>query len=318
MRISSLFIILGLALLSSSVYAEGGMTYEKYKENASEFCDNPAEWWNDKASGWANLARLPVYARLDPPTILSTMDNIRANESLPELQARLARDLDINRIGLFDGFKTLEVARIQYRNAMDHTFACAVLANKVQTLTTLQKVIWERLWNRSSELQNKLSQEARRMSTIMSDQLKDCASDNESSYTPIAKKLVNTSTLQYCHYSRYLEYLNSNLVADSTWIATLESSLRTQSGWVLPTNTIEWAQSLARKQSAIQKELAKAQRTLPRAFDAFLEMQRTYKIHILLVIIQDDYIKLRDNMSRYMSAVSQLFEKANNAQSPNK
>ena len=51
---------------------------------------------------------------------------------------------------------------------------------------------------------------------------------------------------------------------------------------------------------------------------AFQEMDRTYVTHLLLVIIYDDYLKLRDNLDKYMSIVSQTFEKAYNAQDANK
>ncbi|MFZ2255703.1 MAG: hypothetical protein WAW59_02885 [Patescibacteria group bacterium] len=45
-------------------------------------------------------------------------------------------------------------------------------------------------------------------------------------------------------------------------------------------------------------------------------MQRTYAAHLLLTIVYDDYVRLRDNLNRYMTPVSQLFEKAYNAMSP--
>lgn len=47
-------------------------------------------------------------------------------------------------------------------------------------------------------------------------------------------------------------------------------------------------------------------------------MDQTYGAHILLVLIYDDYIRLRKAMSGYMNLSSQLYQKANNAQSTNK
>ena len=46
-------------------------------------------------------------------------------------------------------------------------------------------------------------------------------------------------------------------------------------------------------------------------------MERTYSVHLMLMIVYDDYLELRQNMNTYLNAVSQLFEKANNAQSAN-
>ncbi len=59
-----------------------------------------------------------------------------------------------------------------------------------------------------------------------------------------------------------------------------------------------------------------AYRTLPRAMLAYQEMSRTYAAHLMLVIVYDDYVRLRDNLSKYMNATSQLFEKAYNAMTP--
>ena len=69
---------------------------------------------------------------------------------------------------------------------------------------------------------------------------------------------------------------------------------------------------------ALRDELVRAETTLPKALIAYREMQRTYGVHILLVMILDDYMTLRNNLDLYLSNISQLFEKANNAQDANK
>lgn len=68
----------------------------------------------------------------------------------------------------------------------------------------------------------------------------------------------------------------------------------------------------------LESERTRANSTVPKAIMAFQEMDRTYITHLLLVIIYDDYLKLRDNLNSYMSIISQTFEKAYNAQDANK
>lgn len=68
----------------------------------------------------------------------------------------------------------------------------------------------------------------------------------------------------------------------------------------------------------LESERSRAKSTVPKAIMAFQEMDRTYITHLLLVIIYDDYLKLRDNLNTYMSIISQTFEKAYNAQDANK
>lgn len=72
------------------------------------------------------------------------------------------------------------------------------------------------------------------------------------------------------------------------------------------------------RQMAIQNEITRAESTLPKALTTYREMQRTYGVHILLVMILDDYMTLRNNLDLYLANISQLFEKAHNAQDANK
>lgn len=69
--------------------------------------------------------------------------------------------------------------------------------------------------------------------------------------------------------------------------------------------------------SKLDAERTRAKVTVPKAVMAFAEMDRTYTTHILLVIIYDDYLKLRDHLNTYLAIVSQTFEKAYNAQDAN-
>lgn len=68
----------------------------------------------------------------------------------------------------------------------------------------------------------------------------------------------------------------------------------------------------------IRNDLSRATSTLPKALVAYREMERTYAVHLMLIIIYDDYLELRENLNSYLSTVSQIFEKAKNAQSANR
>jgi predicted phosphoribosyltransferase len=74
------------------------------------------------------------------------------------------------------------------------------------------------------------------------------------------------------------------------------------------------ANSIQAKQQSLTNAINKAERSIDRAITSYKEMERTYSTHILLVILYDDYVRLRDNLSSYFDIVSQTFEKANNAQ----
>ena len=85
----------------------------------------------------------------------------------------------------------------------------------------------------------------------------------------------------------------------------------------IPTELGPYAREIAIKGELITSELLRIRSVLPRAIAAFQEMDRTYEMHLLLVVIYDDYVKLRDNLAIYFNAVTQLMEKMQNAQLPN-
>ena len=311
------FFIIGCLLAPFLSQAEGSL-FDEYKKETETFCDNSAQPWNDPKTGGGKNASIPLYPNLEANEILASLSSLKSREEIPALRERIEKELDEKRIGNFTGFKTLEIARIQYRTAMDHTFACSVLKSRVNTLSTLQEVINKSMGSKSSEIQNKLKKEADKMNALIGS-LKDCNTENGEQSVPMSTKLVNTATRQYCHYGKYLQFLGKSLDTNSAGIKSLEEQIgNTEEKETLTRNMIEWERNLSSRQEAIRKEFVRAEQTLPRAIAAYKEMERTYGAHLLLVILYDDYVKLRENLSKYMNSMSQLLEKAYNAQNPNK
>ena len=86
----------------------------------------------------------------------------------------------------------------------------------------------------------------------------------------------------------------------------------------MSSNTVQsWVNSYNSYVNSLQTEIARAETTLPRVLKAYKEMERSYSIHLMLLIIYDDYIRLRKNLATYMNASTQLYMKAYNAQDSN-
>jgi hypothetical protein len=128
--------------------------------------------------------------------------------------------------------------------------------------------------------------------------------------------MVNSVVLQNCHYTKYLAYLESRIDGDMSNTLTIDTQIGTGDAKVIPTDTDTMRRVLGQRREQIRIEIALTQRTLPRAMLAYQEMARTYATHLMLVIVYDDYVRLRDNLAKYTSATSQLFEKAYNAMTP--
>ncbi len=87
---------------------------------------------------------------------------------------------------------------------------------------------------------------------------------------------------------------------------------------VTPKERQAWTQEISQRTSYLRDETEKAKMLLPQAVRAFREMEKTYNLHLMLVVIYDDYSRLRDNLGLYFNALTQLMEKMNNAQIPNR
>ena len=133
----------------------------------------------------------------------------------------------------------------------------------------------------------------------------------------IIDRLSRSAMLEYCGYTYYLDYLDENLRNDYTKTITLDDIIGTQSGTKIERNADQYATLIGGYRNKLASDRARANDTVPKAVMAFQEMDRTYITHLLLVIIYDDYLRLRDNLSKYLSIVSQTFEKAYNAQDKN-
>jgi hypothetical protein len=97
---------------------------------------------------------------------------------------------------------------------------------------------------------------------------------------------------------------------------SVDSKIGDNPQWGIPIDTNAYHRELLKRQAQLSNEIYRADSVLPRAIKGYKEMERTYTLHLLLVIVYDDFVRLRDNLHKYMSPVSQLFEKAYNAMSP--
>ena len=121
-------------------------------------------------------------------------------------------ELDMSRIGNFSGFKTLEVARLQYRAQMNSVFACSIIEGRLLILSDLRDALGR---SPNSEVQTLLDQEQKKLET-QRDSISCKSSGAEK--VPTMQELVNSATRQYCHYRHYLSYLDENLRNDRSLI----------------------------------------------------------------------------------------------------
>ncbi len=286
-------------------------TFSCYKENLTNLCNAQSSVWNVGPNLWKITED---YADFTSEAQNTKAQAIIASEKNADSKASLRELLDPSRIGSFDGFRSVEIARIQYRNNMNRIFSCAVAAGRSEKLAKLLNIPW--LATPGSDIKTKLEKEKTRYANIMKDANCNLNTDG-STVVRIPDKLIRSATIEYCSYQYYLDYLGSNIKQDYTQTLEKEKKIGDSGKYTIPKNTDTFLQKLTNSIWVIENELTRSKSTIKKAVVAYREMERTYTVHILLVIIYDDYLNLRDNLKSYMNALSQTFEKANNAQDAN-
>lgn len=285
--------------------------YSFYLEKSKEECDNPNALWGQHNA----LVPVPQYAELSANAVNGQIEKTQNSDAITdEERIRLAGQLNMNAIGSFDGFKTLEVARLQYRSTMNSIFACGIVSSRLSILADLREQIASSTSTRKSEIQNQLDKEKTRLENER-DKLK-CNSAGTAK-TDLMTEMVNSTTRQYCHYRHYLSYLDTNLENNRYLIEQIEKNIGTGDGTKAAHTTQDWVTSYNKYATALDREIDRADSTLPRAMQAYQDMEKAYPVHLMLTIIYDDFIRLRANLSKYMNASTQLYLKAFNAQDAN-
>jgi hypothetical protein len=154
-----IFLIFVLSCCFSIMGTFAALDHATYKKEADMYCDGPAPDGLGTNPQYNALVPKVDYAELSTQAINTTLLQYRnriASTMSPEERARIVRDLDFSRIGNFTGFKTLEVARVQYRTQMDRVFACSVAVSRIRTIDALKKVIGSKMPGKTTEITKQL------------------------------------------------------------------------------------------------------------------------------------------------------------------
>ncbi|MDD2694113.1 MAG: hypothetical protein PHY14_04235 [Candidatus Gracilibacteria bacterium] len=313
----SIFLICGIAgILPLSIGAAGGgpscdkREYSCYQEWVNT-CNNSSKPW--KANKGVGSVEVKNYAELSANAQNKKITEIINKEKYPTERAKLEAQLSLDRIGAFAGFKAVEIARNQYRSNMNKIFSCAVIASRIEKT---QKVLEAVKKVGESEISRKLEADIKKLGAMKPT---GCAANmGTETLNDYGLALASSATTEYCSYRNYLDYLQENINSNYTDVLNLEQKIGNNGESQSNPSTIESAASdMNLRARQITDDIARANSTLPKALVAYREMERTYPLHIMFLIIYDDYLDLRQNTTTYLNAVSQLFEKANNAQSAN-
>jgi hypothetical protein len=291
-------------------------SYADYQKIYGLSCDAPEKSWNMlDGSPDTPLYSLPTYVEIDTAAIKADIASLASDDCMKD------QNITIDTIQGFPGLKTVEIARKKYRCAMDRIFGCGIVSSRLIISRDLLRKVKLKFPSANSEIQKKIDQEVKKLEaqySKLSCRENSAQGWEQESRDTVTRRIINSSTKQYCHFVTYLSYLDSNMNKGNANLMNIESAVTLGAPVKIDTNSAGWLRDITFRQSQIQREIARARYTLPRAMDAYRESSKTYGVHIMLLIIYDDYLKVRENLSTYMNAFSQLYEKLNNAQNANK
>ena len=137
--------------------------------------------------------------------------------------------------------------------------------------------------------------------------------------------VLNQTIYEMCKYTTYLEYLkeyNSNL-KNIIWISEDEIN-SIWKDWNEETNELLNKKKYSlfyinklkeQKRGEIDEEISNSFKIFSLAYHAYSEYENNFIVHVLLEIIREDFIVLRDKLNSTLSPINQVVYKIANAMS---
>lgn len=201
-------------------------------------------------------------------------------------------------------WKSIEIAKEQYRKNMDNIYWCATNVTHYRALKQVKDELGKNL---DPNLKNKLEEKIKTIEFEIKKKSNKCKITSEKSSSIIKKSVLKQTTYEVCKYSFYLEYLksfNEKMVA-------LDDETKNNSNNTKAIQTI--LKEEAKKKSQIQKEIDDAYKVFPIAFKAYSEYENNIAIHIYLELLKEDYNLLREWLHKSINPINQVVYKISNA-----
>lgn len=216
----------------------------------------------------------------------------------------------------------IEMASSLYKERMNAVYACAVLNAKYKIHTRLVK----QFKPEGTNIVRKLEQATQKIEAQLT--TRGCRNvskeEGEGSELSVKRSLIRGSIIEYCNYRHYLDYVDFNVRNRLSDVIKTENAMRAaRTG--KPTESNDRFPSSESIATAIGEigirtagEISHTQRVFDDAFDAYREFEQNYASHILMVLIEDRYLMIREYLRDTMNPIGQVIYKASNAQSKGK
>ena len=205
---------------------------------------------------------------------------------------------------------------------MGNIYKCAMIQSQRNSLNKMKEFLsWESSGQLSDALEWQIEQRIARLE-LSSSSIWCSLTDTQSEQNKL--NILRETTQQLCIYTSYLEYVK--WYYEKTWSAysrsnpadsqildgSYDSNTLNRLTKVSPSKI---ANDINASKNEIAKEISHTYKIFPIAFQAYGEYENNYPIHVLLEVIEWDFLILRQLLYQNLMPISQLGLKVINAMS---
>ncbi len=207
-------------------------------------------------------------------------------------------------------------AKENYRNNQNSIYKCALIDVQERAIqTTKNKLITiDKVWILKANMTSKLDQLLVKISA--SKKALTCLKSATNPNDLLTKNdIINESTYELCKYQFYLNYLKNyySEPQNSSWFKVFANSSQQNKSVNVKQIITDYDTAII----SINNEIKHTYKIFPLAFEAYSEYENNFTIHILLTIIKEDYIIVRDLLNNVLAPINQLVYKIKDAMSKN-
>ncbi len=215
-------------------------------------------------------------------------------------------DADNYKTGNEEGYPSFEKVKDIYTKNISTIYKCAIINVQKKTLKDLKNKLLplEKTWALGNRIKNKIESKIQKVD-IQWQSLK-CNNDNDKS-TYKKLNILKQTTYEMCRYINYLEYLNSEYYDNPAKLLNTEN----KNEWTYSfSETTRKAIEIASK---IESEKSHTYKVFPLVFHAYSEYENNLPAHLLLELIREDYVIIRDQLYKTLTPIDQVGYKIMNA-----
>lgn len=193
----------------------------------------------------------------------------------------------------------------KYKDDMNNIYNCWITLTQINSIDLILKKIWTN--NEIKKILGEKLQSQKSKLQILYKNNKCINTDNNTLNYRL--NILKQTTYETCRYNFYMEYLKSYY--DSIDLVDLNYD-KNKSKWI----SAEWYNTFVNQyKTKINYEISRAYYLFPLSYHAYTEYENYYPIHILLLLIKEDFISFREKFHKVISPINQVWYKIINAMS---